>query len=358
MKRQSVQLLHDGLVPNRLAPNRFARTLLGLLVGFALLLAPLGPCSISQNRAFAASKRDKLLRLLKRRPSGMSPDRWRSQRREAARELGRLHERRAVPILLSIVAKERFDVLLEIAIEALGKIGDKRAIGPLKRLMDDPSLDAYVRDAVGTALKRLGHARSSRPPRKVIRTTTRTGNKPQPDPPVKKINRYRFEALPPLQLPDINASLIAKRDQLELAATSGQFLWDGAADRTQGGLDIATRYRIQVEARRLSYSIDASASLGLRLDDPPGDDRTTWDFNHTLQFNPEVRYYPFSNDLPLLFGQAIVSLGYGLALARPAASADEKRFAFASTLNTAFAVGYGRKYDIGARLRVNDSPGC
>lgn len=45
-------------------------------------------------------------------------------------------------------------------VDALGRIGDSRAIAPLRRLLDDPTTDQYVRGAVASALGRL-HAEQS-----------------------------------------------------------------------------------------------------------------------------------------------------------------------------------------------------
>ena len=122
------------------------------LTAAALLLAGV----LSSPPVRADEHADNMLNILKKRPRGSTPESWLEERREAARELGRLKDKRAVPVLLGIVAKERFDVILEIAIDALGEIGDRRAVGPLKKLLNDPSLDAYVRDAVAGALKKLG----------------------------------------------------------------------------------------------------------------------------------------------------------------------------------------------------------
>ena len=117
---------------------------LGLLVGLA---APA-----------RADRVDDLVGLVERKPDGMTRDEWREKRRDAARELGTLGDRRAVPALIRVVETEEFDVVGEIAIEALGKLGDRRAAPVLQAVIDDPSRDRYVREAAERALRRVGGA--------------------------------------------------------------------------------------------------------------------------------------------------------------------------------------------------------
>lgn len=266
-----------------------------------------------------------------------------------------------MPALLRIIQKERFDVILEIAIDALGNIGDQRAIRPLERLLSDPSLDAYVRDAVSGALRKLG-AKGAQPPK---RTGSGTGGKGKPpkrggsegDPKVEDLPPERktpFDKLPDLQLPSWPKDLIARSSQFDIAASSGQFRWEGAGwgERTVMSLGAKSRYRLQVERLKVGYTIDGATTLDFRLYDPTGDDNTSWDLAHALQLNPEVRFYPFTNDLPLLFGQFSGGVSWGLGVAKPPTSFDEKRVTFGSTISAAFAPGYGRVVDAGSQLRV------
>src|SRR5262252_3688639 len=90
--------------------------------------------------------------LLRKRPRGMDEETWREKRRDAARELGELGDKRAVPPLLEIVQSERFDAILEIAMQSLGKLGDRRAVPPLQHVAEDPSIETYVRDTAREAL--------------------------------------------------------------------------------------------------------------------------------------------------------------------------------------------------------------
>jgi hypothetical protein len=307
-----------------------------------------------------------MLKVLKKRPRRMTRETWLEQRREAARELGRQKDRRAVPILLKIIAKERFDVILEIAIDALGEIGDKRAVEPLKKLLNDPSLDSYVRDAVAGALKKLGAA----PAKPGLGTEPKPGPKPGPKRPLKPVERPEpledkqertdlalrlaqeqqpFGDLPPLDL-KLEADLIARSDQWRIVAGSGSLLHDGQADMTSGGATAFTYLARQVERKAYGYSVDGRLDVGFNLTDT-GQRDAAWSLNQSVQVNPEIRYYPFRRDLPLLFGQISGGTGYGLALTKQAQALDS-RFAFTGNVSVSGGPGYGRIYNVGPRLRL------
>jgi hypothetical protein len=96
------------------------------------------------------------LAVLRARPTGMEEDAWRKRRREIAAELGDRRDDATVEALLEIVKTERYDAVLSIAIESLGKIGDPRAIGPLQQIQADRSLDEFVREDAAAALAALG----------------------------------------------------------------------------------------------------------------------------------------------------------------------------------------------------------
>ena len=120
-----------------------------------VLLAVLAAPGARSARAQGADVEAKIS-LLGKKPSGMGEDEWREKRRDAAKELGRLGDKRAVEPLIRIVETERFDAIAELAIEALGRLGDKRAVGPLRKVYDDASRDRYTRDAAANALRHLG----------------------------------------------------------------------------------------------------------------------------------------------------------------------------------------------------------
>ncbi|MCC6746510.1 MAG: HEAT repeat domain-containing protein [Deltaproteobacteria bacterium] len=340
-----------------------------LVVGLAL--------SSGNARAQDDARQESLLRLLKARPRGMSADTWREQRREAARELGRLKEKRAVPTLLAIIAKERFDVILEIAIDALGEMGDRRAVEPLKALLHDPALDAYVRDAVAGALKKLGAgAKQPTPvppepktgPKPTVKPPPKVGQRPEESPEAKpaeteppksppcrgcgrpEAQRHGFGELPRLNLSPLDREPLARQERFDIVAGGGHLRWDGASGQASAGAFGRTRYYRQLERRAFGYSVDGAASVAFDLARPPAGN-TAWSFAHDLAVNPEVRYYPFQRDLPLFFVQAAAGLGYGLGLAALPLAPD-KRFSFAAHASVGGGPGYGRIVNVGSRLRA------
>ncbi|HWB76417.1 MAG TPA: HEAT repeat domain-containing protein [Nannocystaceae bacterium] len=104
--------------------------------------------------AAAAAEDD--ISILRARPTGMEEDEWRKKRREIAASLGDVRSRESTDALLEIVETERYDAVLSIAIEGLGKHGDLRAVGPLQKIYADRSLDTFVREDAAKALKALG----------------------------------------------------------------------------------------------------------------------------------------------------------------------------------------------------------
>lgn len=352
----------------------------GLLASVLVAVAGLAatPSAAQAPTATAAQQREALLELLQRRPRSVEVEAWRAQRRDAARELGRLREPRAVPTLLSIVAAERFDVILELAIEALGNIGDRRAVEPLRALLSDPSLDAYVREATASALGKLGApvasggtptpdgalpteggpvatapagaSGSETNARAPLGSGTSQPSDPRADPGAggRPPSFAQLQALPPTSLA---ADALARSERLELVASSGELGWDGGADRVRAALRFGARYRRQLERPRLGYSLDAGTDLDFRVIDPPRADDTTWTLQHGLRLRPELRFYPFLTDLPRLCGQISGGIDYGFGLSSPIA-ALERRTSFGAVASVGLGPAYGRIYDIGPRLRL------
>lgn len=349
------------------------RSLLALPFLLAIALA-------APRLASADERADTLLNLLKKRPRQKTMESWLEERREAARELGRLKDKRAVPVLLQIIGKERFDVILEIAIDALGEIGDKRAVAPLKKLLTDPSLDAYVRDAVAGALKKLGEEAAVKPgPGPGPKPGPGPGPKPGPGPgpgpdepteptepqtkpttpdrPDEKLDlatrlaklAQPFGGLPPLDL-KLDADLIAFSDRWDLAAGAADVRWDKAAGQTSAAISLSSHVRRQVERRLYGYTLDGALGLGFRAVDPVQSD-SSWNLDHAIELHPEIRFYPFRTDLPLFFFQVSGGIGYGLGYSSHPLFFD-RRLSFASNVSVGGGPGYGRIYDIGGRIRL------
>jgi HEAT repeat protein len=101
-------------------------------------------------------------------------DRWgktvdrgkRSARLNAAEALGKIGNERAVEALIKAVEDDPDDVVQWIAIEALGKIGDTRAVEPLIEALE--KWDMTKRMAAAEALGKIGDTRAVEPLIKVL----------------------------------------------------------------------------------------------------------------------------------------------------------------------------------------------
>lgn len=361
--------------------------LFGIVSSFLLL---------DEDSASANGRVNELLSILQKCPTKMSQNSCLEVRRNAVRELGRMKEKRAVPILLNIVNKERFDVILELAIDALGEIGDSRAVAPLKKLSQDQSVDTYVREAINTALKKLlkenndhdsestlskakpiskipsgsGHKIISPPQDQPTSTTESTDELEQgksiptestpaaSHQPIKtkdgvkpcgsswlQLNNLRN--LPPGPTPDI--IFLAERWHIESGIA--HFSWDQAAEQTEGSLKFYSRFMKQVEKKNIGMTLDSGLGINARWTDPVAAS-SYGSVSQGLQVNPEVRYYPFRQDMPLLFGQMSGSAEYQLNYRSQPLFAEERQLTIAGRFSFGIGPGYGRVIDIGPRLRL------
>jgi HEAT repeat protein len=77
-----------------------------------------------------------------------------TRRWQAAKVLGALKAKRAVPELLTVVEGDGHRVVTAVAAEALGRIGDRSVLSRLKRALEEER-DHYVRPALEQAIKAL-----------------------------------------------------------------------------------------------------------------------------------------------------------------------------------------------------------
>jgi hypothetical protein len=61
----------------------------------------------------------KLIELIEKQPADQDRATWKEKRRDAAKRLAASGDRRAVPVFIRLVESESFDIIGEIAIEAL-----------------------------------------------------------------------------------------------------------------------------------------------------------------------------------------------------------------------------------------------
>lgn len=128
-----------------------------------ILAIPLAVALLARVAAAQGDPVEQLIAILNTKPDGMGEDEWKEKRREAAIELGRRGERKAVDALIKVIETEEFDIVAEHAIEALGKIGDKRAIPVLQKVAGDNDRDPDARRKARAALDKLGGAEAPPP---------------------------------------------------------------------------------------------------------------------------------------------------------------------------------------------------
>jgi HEAT repeat protein len=132
-------------------------------LGAALIAAALGVAPAAAQPADVAAQ----IKLVESQPADMDRSTWKERRRDAARKLGQSKDRRAVPVLIKLAETETFDIIGEIAIDALGNLGDPSAGPVLQRIVADPARDKGQRDLARKALGKLrdGRERNRRPRR-------------------------------------------------------------------------------------------------------------------------------------------------------------------------------------------------
>lgn len=123
-----------------------------MAVMLAALLA--GCTNVTQMRErYAAGDESQLDRLME---IAGRPDYPYATRRKAAQALGEIGDRRAVPVLVSVLGEyEQRTTLRQDALTALGRIGDPQAVAPIGRMLDT-QVSANSADVRLAALQTLG----------------------------------------------------------------------------------------------------------------------------------------------------------------------------------------------------------
>src|SRR5687768_5248958 len=96
-----------------------------------------------------------LVKLIENQPGDMDRTTWKGKRRDGARKRGQSKDRRAVPTLIKLADGETSDIIGEIAIEALGNLGDQSAVPVLQKIAADPAREKIQRDLARKALGKL-----------------------------------------------------------------------------------------------------------------------------------------------------------------------------------------------------------
>jgi hypothetical protein len=322
----------------------------GQLVLAVLLVALLAP------RGARADKVDDLIAVVQRKPDGMDRETWKEKRRAAARELGKLGDKRAVPALIRVVETEQFDVVGEISIEALGQLGDKRAAPALKAVIDDPSRDRYVREAAQRALKRVGGAPASSDPDPDPDSGSDSGSDSDPDPDSDSGSDTGDGVTPEPEGPPTAATfaddLLGAVDRLTFALGGARLEYDTVRRQPSINGDIALGWERERWHARSAYFLRATGDVVAGFTDYEGVGQSSRYGLGVIGGVGEGRFYL---EGPPLYGFAAIGVGTSvenikLNLVGTDMDVSETIVGFDGEL--AIGAGYGRFIEIGEALRL------
>jgi hypothetical protein len=335
-------------------------------------------CFLLCARARAESV-DQLITLLDKKPAGMNDDVWREKRREAARELGRMNDKKAVPALIRVVETEKFDAVAEIAIDSLARLGDKRAVEPLRKVSQDASRDKFMRDAAANALRRLGQAPPEGAPEPEPEpepepqptpggtgpgkgpVTTPTPNQPpgpapQPPPEPEVEPEPDDEDLSPPEGPGFPADVLAAFDRWTFAIGSLALAYDSVQKRPYLAGAASARWQLGREKPGFGWSLDTGAAFagGAQDRDRSMADTSSIAMDFQLGTHAEGRFYLGTPGA--IFAGVDAALGLGLTAAKIETNTpmnmDYEDFAPEMAVNLGVGVGYGRILDVGVTMRL------
>ncbi len=294
----------------------------------------------------SGDKTQALIDTVRRRPAGTDRDAWREERREAARELGSIGDKRAVPVLIDVVTTEQFDSVAQIAIVALGKLGDERAIPVLQGVAADSSRDRFVRNSAKDALGKLG-----------AKTASGSGTSGS-DEDESSLATTGLGAVSPglassnttVKLAkDFGDDMLAASDQLTFAVGESHLGYDSVSGETfLDGQASASYVRIR-EGQNLALRYEGRSDLVAGVINFEGSDSSARIATLNLAGSAEARFYSGS-----LFGIGIGSALLGgdyLNIKRPAADNTSNTF-LSGEAALAIGGGYGRVLNVGERIRV------
>jgi HEAT repeats len=352
-----------------------------------------------------------LIKIVEEQPADMDRSVWKEKRRDAAKRLGTIRDKRAVATLSKLAETETFDIIGEIAIQGLGQVGDPSAVPVLQRIAADPAREKSQRELARKTLAKLGAPASEPvggPTTKPAAGTgavsgtgsisgsgsvsgsgtssgsgTGTGSgtaparRPAPAPSVTRedppsggepaetsggdggAGRDDGQTASSALLgdgddipagPSWAPEILAASERLTLGAGSAQLSYDTVRKRPAFDADVSAAYdrRVEEERRVLAWGGDARVVAGYLNPDGDGSNRGAV---VTAQAHGEARFY--SGKLYGI-GQAVTGLQMTyLSIDRADPNADDTKDArLAADLSLALGVGYGRVLDLGAQLRV------
>lgn len=296
------------------------------------------------------------IKVIEAQPAGVDKATWKDQRRDAARKLGQSKDKRAVPVLIKLADSETFDIIGEIAIEALGNLGDAQAAPVLQKIAADPARDKATRELAKKALGKLGAAAPVTPaPAPAPAPTPAAPPAPAPatSPPAPvEASSVLGDAKPAGDRPALPAlpdDALAAYERITFAGGTASLGYDSVRKRADFDADAQGRYQKRIERQRVAWGVDVGAHVVAGYINPDGPA-----VSRGLQLDVtglgEGRLYAGQ-----LYGVGKLALGTQLdyvsdVTADPANTLKDTRFQ--ADAQVAIGGGWGRVLDVGAQLRV------
>ena len=325
-----------------------------------------------------------MIKFVEQKPDDLDRTDWKEKRRDVAKKLGASKDKRALPALMKLAEDESFDIVGEIAIEALGQIGDAGAAPVLQKIAADSSREKRQRELASKALAKLG-VKAVAPVKEPIKEPIKEPSKPPVGDPVVAVKEPIRE--PDTGVPNGGLSDPAPRDLVPVATTSpiGAGVMDGAAEpalgpafaaetlavydrltfalgtanlgydsvrkRTSFDVDVASSYQHRVELSNMAYGYGGAARVIAGYLNPDGP-QTSRGALINVSGNGEVRMYGGPGVYGVGRGVAAVNVTYLNVTPNDPNDDAFRDVRTAADLGIALGIGYGRVLDVGSRMRV------
>lgn len=300
-----------------------------------------------------ADRIDDQIALVRRKPDGMERDVWKEKRREAARELGKSGDRRAVPVLIEVVELEQFDVIAEIAIEGLGDLRDGRAVPALKAVIDDPSRDRFTRAAAEKALKKIGaNPRPSPSPS----PSSSTGSDPGSDPKSDPGSDLASDPEPPVKEPagkeTFDDDVLGEVDRLTFALGGVRIEYDTVREQPTMDGDARLGWERTRDRERTAWKLGVTGAVVGGVTDYRGDGLSSRYALGVVGGTAEARRYLEGRPLYGLAGAGAQGSVEYLKSNRAGTGMDVAEALLGADLEAAIGAGHGRVLDLGEAIRL------
>ncbi len=316
------------------------------------------------------------IQLIEKQPDGVDRATWKERRREAARKLAASGDRRAVPTMIRLAEGESFDIIGEIAIEALGGLGDPSAIPALERIAADSSRDRAQRELARKALTRLGAKPAPGP---AGPAPGPTGPAPGPAGPGPTPVLDRTAGADPVDVratpapaggglgdalrgggdrasalddaPAWDDDVLGAGESLTLAAGAASLAWDTLRHRRSFDLDAEAHYARRLDREKTAWAMHGDADVLAGVLDPDGRASSRIAIVDVAG-GGEFRAYTAAGVYGVGAAALAARLQYTAIVRDDPAEPDTRDGRVAIDLGVAIGGGYGRLLDAGARMRA------